>query len=210
MGFLVNGLKICESQGVKPSRVGPAAGATWAICLAISVAGMMWCIYNYGINHDIVWSYSRCPSMAFDAGEPDGGALRQGQELDASLALSTWQRFAEIRPDPKFLWSAGTGFGLVMLFSFLRLRYTWWPLHPVLFLLWATNSAAEVSHSFLLGWMIKMAVTKLGGSKAYEQGKKFMVGAIAGEILCSLLFTGIGSTYYFATGVRPALYKVTE
>ncbi len=88
-----------------------------------------------------------------------------------------------------------------------RLRYTWFPLHPVIFLLWGSWAMWYTTHSFLLGWMIKTAVTKLGGGKTYHSVRKLMFGVIAGDLLGGLLFALISAVYALVTGLPPISYK---
>jgi hypothetical protein len=40
--------------------------------------------------------------------------------------------------------------------SFLRLRFTGWPLHPVMFLVWSTYAGDSFAQAFLFGWLIKV------------------------------------------------------
>lgn len=93
-------------------------------------------------------------------------------------------------------------------FGALRLRYTWFPLHPVIFLLWGSWAMWYTTHSFLLGWIIKAAVTKLGGAKTYHSVRKLMFGVIAGDLLGGLLFALISAVYALATGLQPISYKI--
>ena len=41
----------------------------------------------------------------------------------------------------------------------------WWPPHPVVFLMWGSWTAMEVWMSFLVGWAVKTAVVRYGGSR---------------------------------------------
>ena len=66
----------------------------------------------------------------------------------------------------------------------------------------------QFSHSFLLGWIIKVGVTKFGGGRSYQRLKPFMIGIIAGELLGGLLFMAVGAIYYAATGLFPVKYHV--
>ena len=87
--------------------------------------------------------------------------------------------------------------------SFLKLRYTWWPVHSVLFLFWGTWGLSNFIWSFLLGWMLKTAITRLGGHKTYQSAKPLMVGIIAGDVIGALVFMAVGAIYYFVTGIIP-------
>jgi len=76
----------------------------------------------------------------------------------------------------------------------------------VLFLVWETAPMSSLSHSFLLGWFIKMAVTRLGGHRIYQKTKPLMIGLIAGDLLGPSIFILYGAVYYGMTGLLPAQY----
>jgi hypothetical protein len=96
------------------------------------------------------------------------------------------------------------GVGLVLVFTVARLRLSWWPLHPLMFALWATNHVRRFAWSFLIGWAVKMLVVKYGGNRSYEHLKPLMVGLVAGELLGAFVPCIVGWIYWMATGeARP-------
>lgn len=203
MPFVTTALKITEDTGVRPARTGPAMGAVFVLALAVAVPVVFWANYNYGAAGRAWWIDTAIPQMPYEITQQAVNELRASGQLAASEALGTWGRLAAARPSPAFLWGTGIGLGLVVLLSVLRLRLAWWPIHPVLLLVWGTNPLGMFSDSFLLGWMVKSATVALGGSRAFRKGKALMIGVIAGDLLGGLLFMGIGATYYFVTGLRP-------
>jgi hypothetical protein len=142
--------------------------------------------------------------MPFQAADKAINQLEFAGELEKSKQLTTWQRLGGIwaghETKGKFLWSVGVGLALVLVCSVLRLRFTWWPLHPVMFLVWNTFPLKHFSHSFLLGWLIKVAITKFGGGRGYRKALPLMIGIIAGDLLGGLIFMGQGAAYYFIHG----------
>jgi len=102
----------------------------------------------------------------------------------------------------------GLGAGLVLATAAARLRLPWWPLHPVIFMVFGTMSSMRFSSSFLIGWAIKAAVVRLGGSRSYRSVRPLMVGMIAGEVLAAVLWMTVGAIYYWATGMEPKSYAV--
>ena len=92
--------------------------------------------------------------------------------------------------------------------SFLRLRYTWWPIHPILFLVWATYPMAVFANAFLIGWALRTIIQRLGGTSAYQRARILMVGVIAGDLLGGLVFLAHGSLYYALTGLPPEIYNI--
>ena len=122
--------------------------------------------------------------------------------------MSAWQRVASMRPNSGFLWSAGLGVLAVLGTYFLRLRYTWWPIHPVMFLVWQTWASRSFFHSFFLAWVIQVILSRVGTKEVHRGAKDAMVGVIAGELLGGLLWLIVGAVYYAATGDKPTRYDV--
>jgi len=84
------------------------------------------------------------------------------------------------------------GFIVVAALDFLRMRFIWWPIHPVGFLL--SGAAREIWTgtwtAFLAAWIAKWLTLRIGGSKLYEEhGVAFIGGALAGTL--AVIFTGI-------------------
>jgi hypothetical protein len=84
------------------------------------------------------------------------------------------------------------GFIVVAALDFLRMRFIWWPIHPVGFLL--SGAAREIWTgtwtAFLTAWIAKWLTLRIGGSKLYEEhGVAFIGGALAG--LSATIFIGI-------------------
>ena len=209
MPFVVNGLKICDDQKVRPGRVGLAAGGTYLAGLALAVLVVFWASYNYGAPRQDGWAYKSVPVMPFKAGSKHIAQLEYSGQLDAARDKGPIERVTTMGPNPKFLWAVGIGVALVLVCSILRLRYTWWPIHPVIFLVWMTFPLSHFSHSFLLGWLIKAGVTKFGGGRAYRRAIPLMIGIIAGDLLGGLVFMAYGAAYYFTTGtLLDKVYKI--
>ncbi|MBI5724383.1 MAG: hypothetical protein HZA50_10530, partial [Planctomycetes bacterium] len=208
MPFVVNVLKIGEQQKLRPKSVGSIGTGVFAIALMAGTAATLWANYSYGFP-----SWDSFPQdvakRPFTLGLWAVTDLKQQNVLEQSEDLGTWQRLANPSPDFKFLYAAGIGVGLVLLMSFLRLRFTWWPLHPIIFIIWGTWPIMEFSHSFFAGWLINMAVTRFGGSNTYRTVRTLMFGVIAGHLLAGLTFMAHGAGYYLLNdGLKPVEYRV--
>jgi hypothetical protein len=77
-----------------------------------------------------------------------------------------------------------------------------------MFLVWASWGLQVLCHSFLVGWSIKLLVTRLGGAQTYRNLKPLMVGVIAGDLISGLSFMVIGASYYGLTGLIPKLFRI--
>ena len=207
MPFLTNGLKMCENLDVKPARTGWTAFGTFAVCLAVALPVVLWANYNWGLR-DEDWPRRRVPVMAFNPAEAAANKLKAAGAgvFEASEKMGPVQRILNINPDPKFIHAGLFGFLVVLVFSTMRLRFSWWPLHPVMFLLWATWPMHVMFHSFLLGWFVKTVVTKVAGHGTYRKCKTLMIGVIVGDLLGAAVFMIVGGVYFGLTGLMPKAY----
>ena len=208
MPFVVNGLKICDNAKVKPGSMGLGAVAVLAVGLVLAAVIALASNYSHGVPFQDGWGTSITGHFTFNSASRAVDQLRALGRLEASQQYTPVQRLMNMQPDPKFLWAAGIGFALVLTVGALRQRLTWWPLHPVMFLVWNTYPLQMFSHSFLLGWFIKTVVTRLGGSRRYLQFRPLMIGVIAGDMVGGLLFMGIGAAYHAITGLPPTKYWI--
>jgi uncharacterized protein DUF6785/uncharacterized protein DUF6784 len=188
-----NAMRIAESAGVAPRRISPWMVAVLLLALGAGVFCTMYVQYNWGVPTP-GWSgmmAAREPYNQIQQGIQSFVGEREGWE---SLR---WEYF---RPNREFLWSVAAGIALVLIASVMRLRYTWWPLHPLVFLVWGIWPLAVLGFSFFLGWAIKWGITHFGGGAAYQRNRPLFVGMIAGEFACAIGFTIWGLIYYLIHG----------
>jgi hypothetical protein len=150
------------------------------------------------------------PRMAFDATVRAKQTLAAQGNLEGAGKLTGWAWFRAISPNTPCLLAFGISLALVLVFAAGRLRFPRWPLHPVLFLVLGTYQSRTVAASFLLGWLIKVLVTKYGGAAAYQKGKPLMIGVIAGDMLGGLIPVIIGLIYYLVMGEPPKRFTVLQ
>ncbi len=68
-----------------------------------------------------------------------------------------------------------------------RSRLTWFPLHPLGYLLALTAPTQRAWFSFFLGWLAKVLITRFGGHEAYRKMIPVALGIVLGEVT-SFLF----------------------
>jgi hypothetical protein len=147
--------------------------------------------------------------------EPLNQALQVQQRLitqgalEAAEQTSGFGRLADLAPNWGILSAFGIGLGLVVLFSFLRLRFNGFPLHPVLFAVIMGWPTLVMAGSFLIGWFTKLVTMKYGGEKAFQQMKPFMIGLLGGEVVAGFLIAIFSLGYYilsyWITGQPPTM-----
>lgn len=207
MPFVVNGLKICENAKVPRGRASVGASVGFLLALSIALPAALWLHYDRGSSRD-TWGAQDVPEQLYDGLSHEVTNLKLQSRLQEVTDLGELGHLKFMQTDPKFIWAVGIGLALVLGTSFMRLRHAWWPIHPVLFLVLWPNPLNQFAFSFLLGWLIKQMVTKIGGIQAYRAGKPLMIGVIAGDLVGGLLFVGGGVITHLLDIQVAAQYKV--
>ncbi|MHC4561443.1 MAG: DUF6785 family protein [Planctomycetota bacterium] len=218
MPFFMNGMRMCSNQNIKPSRAGATAIGGYLVAMAVAVPVVLWAAQNFGVKGQAdMWSTETLPKYYYESTDHKVNDLKNEAELTRSKEMTGSERFTlagerlleRIKSlDDMFLWAVFLGAGAVLVVGVMRLRLPWWPLHPVLFMVWGTRQMAELSCSFLLGWLIKSIVTNLGGSRAYQRTKTLMFGIIGGDLLGGLIFMVIGLIYHIVTNKAAPAYDI--
>jgi hypothetical protein len=199
MPFAVNGLKAATDTGLKTGRVGLAMGATVIVAMVVTVLVGLWSDYQ----NVAVTKGARDSIGMYSLAERNIMKLRLAGELDASKDYTVWQRLTHIEPDRRFATWTAVGFVLVFALSTARLRWAWWPLHPVIMLTFgASLMVGKYGASLLLGWFIKAFVIRLAGPTTYMEIRPLMIGVIVGDILGGFITMVSLSGYYFVTGMQ--------
>jgi hypothetical protein len=172
------------------------------LALLVGVFATIYVQYNYGgIQHG--W-------LAMPGEYAFNMVNKNLAEFDTNWQQKVGLNLAKVRLNAKFLrflYAAGIGLALVLLCGAMRLRYIWWPIHPILFLVWGTFPMKMLAASFLLGWVVKLALTKFGGSQTYRKAKPLFVGIVAGEFVAGILWMIISGVQRMTD--RPyALFRV--
>jgi len=86
--------------------------------------------------------------------------------------------------------------------SLMNLRFSWWPLHPVGYLLVNTTPGQVMWFSIFLGWICKVICLRFGGLSAFRSAKPFFLGLVVGDslaagiaVLISILLSAFGIPY---------------
>lgn len=209
MGHLVNVFQIVDRVEGKPVQVAP-----WMMVMIVSgfvVAGMasLYSAYYFdafrgaeGFFRDML------PAMPFDELSQNLAEASALDQLAEITARGGWEHWLAIQPDMQLVAWMMLGVGLMAVCAAARLRWPWWPLHPVVFLVWGTYPATVFASSFLIGWAVKQTVLATRGAQGYRALVPLMVGVIAGELVINCVWLGVGTVYYLMTGMTPSSYSV--
>jgi len=71
----------------------------------------------------------------------------------------------------------------------MRLRFLWWPFHPLGYLLSNSIPQAMGTFPFLIAWVLKSLVVRYGGLRLYRKTIPLAIGLIVGDLLNSSLWS---------------------
>ena len=157
-----NALKLAEEIRGNRRRLLAAVLVGVLLAIAASVWSVLTLSYNYGgINLHSFWFIS-VPRNAFNYIAP---------------------KFATPVPADMAGWGfTALGAGLMSVFTFLRYRFVWWPVHPLGFATGVFYIMNWVWFSIFLAWLFKTVILKYGGSSGYTRTRPFFLGLIMGQI----------------------------
>lgn len=98
------------------------------------------------------------------------------------------------RPPDATAWG-GLGVGLVATTALviMRARLPWFPLHPLGYAIAPTWSLYCFWFPFLIAWIIKALIARLGNIRTYRSGAPFMLGLILGEFTMAVFWALMSS-----------------
>lgn len=198
MPYVINALKLADDCNQKVGKTAAAIALALLVGLAVGIPVTLYFQYDRGIDVSS-WQVNQSKVPFNDVIGIMQRLDAQGQLADAGAATGL-SRFLQASPNAQAITTFLISGALVLIFSGLRLRFANWPLHPVMFLVWSTYAGNCFAQSFLIGWFIKVFITKYGGARIYQQMKPLMFGLIAGEMLGGVIPMIVSLVYYMMTG----------
>lgn len=74
----------------------------------------------------------------------------------------------------------GVGIVSMALLTFLKYRFSWWPLHPIGFVMDAGTYVRYTVFSVFIAWAIKFVILRVGGASLYRRYRPFFLGVLVG------------------------------
>jgi hypothetical protein len=185
MPSLLNGWRLGDESRASRRAMAWAMAAGISLTLFVSTAFLIWRPYVVGAlklgASENPWIYLNSP--------------RQPSEVAASLIANpespAWGQLPFI---------AG-GALLVVAMMWLRVRVSWWPVHPVGFLVAGSWAMYTLWFSFLIGWLCKILTMRYGGPRLYQAIRPAFLGFILGE-------TVMGTFWNIVTRITDVSYGV--
>jgi hypothetical protein len=148
-----------------------------AVAFVVGGGASLWAHYNYAATLDSrqdnpigAWGSYLLPRFELDDTAqyipPRGGPVE-----------------SHSRPTHLFI-----GAGLASTLAFLRLRFAWWPLDPLGYLLVYSWGVRQIWFSIFLGWLAKKLLVSYGGTNLYRSARPAFLGLIIGETVAAGLW----------------------
>ena len=206
MPLVLNGLQVCNAQKISSAKVGSAGMVVFLIALAAAVPFSIWVDHRFGVSGGEGFSTGAAPACTFDLISTQSDYDKWSPTLELSKGYAPLERILNMEPDRACVISMAVGAAVVLGLMWLRLRFMWWPIHPILFVIWGTWAMRVAGYSFLLGWAIKAVSRRLGVK--FATLRIFMIGVIVGDLTGGALWMIVGAVYWAITGFNPPRYHV--
>jgi len=168
MGVVANGLKLIEGMDTRSRRL-----VFWAIVVAVFIGlfGAAWAIlemtYRGGGNNAGRWFFFHYPKIIY---------------------MTTVTTLEPAGVYWKGMGFVGIGAIAMTIFTWMKSRFMWWPLHPIGFPIMATRVTDQIWFSVMVAWLIKVLVLKYGGTDLFRRSRSFFLGMILGSVSVSGLW----------------------
>ena len=113
--------------------------------------------------------------------------------------LQTWLSHP-LEPDYLTMSMISLGFGLTTVLLVMKMRFLWWPFHPVGYVMGVSPS--EMSYIWcpmLVSWFLKFTILRYGGLKGYRRAIPFFAGLVLGDYTMGCIWSIISATFNVVT-----------
>ena len=165
-------LQLGASRGINPSKM----------AALLIIVGIVAIFVVFWMNLHITYAYGA-------AAKATGFKSWVGEESFGRL--NTWLS-SSTQPNPS-RWFNMIGSGIiVVVLSVMRRSFVWWPFHPAGYTLAVSSAVDYFWFPFFISWLIKLMLTRYGGTRGYQLGASFALGLILGDYTIGSLWAIIG------------------
>jgi hypothetical protein len=162
MPVAIEGLKVAKQVGSSQRTM------FWGMMLAgvVGTLAVFWAYIHLG--------YALGTQAKF--GNGSGFASESFDRLDSWMKTPT-------PPNGQASIAILVGFVFCFLLLLARLRFPWWPLHPIGYAISSSWAINLVWMPMLIAWVVKGLIMRYGGVKLYRAAMPFFLGMILGQML---------------------------
>lgn len=175
-GFLlpsfVQSFKLAHDQKIAARPLMALIAACIAVSFGVAIYTIVTMGYDYGGLTLQAW-WARGPGAQAPA--QNAASLLKGTQDDLLL---NWG------------WTA-VGVVTTLLLITARARFSWFPLHPLGYIIFTPFAIVTLSFSIFLGWLAKTLIMKFGGTTAYRAALPGFLGLALGDITMMVFWVAI-------------------
>ena len=160
--------KIADSARLDKRRLTVGFGLTLLVALGVGIFVFLTGIYRVGYSGTAAGAAPWWPSMQSRVSDPS--------------AIYTWIT-TPTTTDLNGTIATAAGAAMCLLLGLLRLRFWWWPFHPVGYIIANGWGVEWYTVPFLVGWTVKSLVIRYGGLRLYRATVPLAIGLIIGDML---------------------------
>jgi len=168
-GNALESMKIAEVARIRQRPLLALLGIGFLVALVFGVYVMMTGIYHYGFHAGLRAGTSQNWWL-------DGQLRADGARIFNNLNAPT-------RFDPGATAAIVGGGAFAVFLGTMRLRFWWWPFHPIGYLAANTWGMKWDWMPFFVGWLAKSIVIRYGGLRLYRATVPLAIGLIGGDLL---------------------------
>ena len=170
---MAEGLKLAERTGVSARQVFVAALIAGVVAMPIGFWMLLHTYFHLG-----------------------GASAKMG-EWSLYFGVETWENLAgwlryPSPPSPISLTFVGVGLVGSAVLGWLRIRFLWFPFHPLAYALANSWGVSQLWMPLMIGSAAKFLAFRFGGLPSYRRAVPFFLGLILGEITVGSLWTIVG------------------
>ncbi len=181
MPFMLEGYKMAERTALSYRK----------LFYAILIAAAAGAIASFWTELHIYYQVGAASKIA-----PPGVPMIFGGE--PYNRLDGWLRGIQ-QPTQNIQLAILAGFVLTILLNAFRMRFFWFPFHPVGFAISSSWAMHQLWVCMLIAWTIKILLLRYGGLRLYRQAVPLFLGLILGECVMGSLWTLIGIALHMPT-----------
>jgi hypothetical protein len=166
--------KVADAAQINARRLTPALVAGFLVSLAVGVVVVLTGMYRYGFLGMAVGTVQWVGPQT----------LLDGNRIYTFLSDPQLSR-----PDVNGTIAIAAGGAVAVLLGIMRLRFWWWPFHPLGYVAANIWSMHWYYLPFMIGWLAKSLVVRYGGLGPYRKTIPLAIGLIVGDLLNSAIWS---------------------
>jgi hypothetical protein len=160
--------KVADAARLNARRLAVAMVGGFVLSVAAGIFIFLTGVYRYG------W---------FELSASRGGWLGPQSLGDGNSIIWLLTDATVMRPDWQGMGAMLCGAAVAMILGLMRLRFWWWPFHPMGYLASNTWGFHWYALPFFIGWLVKSVVVRYGGLRLYRAVAPLAVGLVAGDLV---------------------------